>query len=343
MDMQGTERRSLYTRLHKALIARISLAAALVVTLGISGLLTVTLAGSVANNPSASTATYLDILRSSSRPGATAIAIPMRTPTPVPSPSPTGPLPPLLSQAIATLQAKNRLLYSGNASLPEIALTFDDGPNPYYTPLILRILQKYNVKATFFCIGRQVAAYPALVIKEYDAGHVIGNHSWSHPNLALLSPASIRLQLVSTSNAIQEVTGVRPIYFRPPYGIMSVPVLTQAYHLGLTTVIWNDEARDWQLPGMSVIVIRILWLARNGAIMLLHDGGGNRSQTVAALPYIIRGLRSRGFQLVTIAQMMQDLHKKKSIAAGNTTFTNVPMKMGQERIARRREPGYYGD
>jgi peptidoglycan/xylan/chitin deacetylase (PgdA/CDA1 family) len=121
---------------------------------------------------------------------------------------------------------------------------------------------------------------------------------------------------------------------------MSGPVLTKAYHLGLTTVIWNDEAHDWQLPGASVIVNRILGLARDGAIILLHDGGGNRSQTVAALPYIIRGLRSRGFQLVTIAQMMQDLQKKKIIAVGKTTFTNVVMKMGQERIARRREPGY---
>jgi len=267
----------------------------------------------------------------------------VRTPTPVPSPSPTGPLPPLLSQAIATLQAKNRLLYSGNAALPEIALTFDDGPNPYYTPLILTILQQYHVKATFFCVGRLVAAYPGLVRQEYAAGHVIGNHSWSHPDMALLSPASIGFQLVSTSNAIQEATGVRPIYFRPPYGIMSVPVLTQAYHLGLTTVIWNDEARDWQLPGASVIVNRILWLARNGAIILLHDGGGNRSQTVAALPFIIRGLRLRGFRLVTIARLMQDLYRHKDIAAGNTTFTNVPMILGQECMAWRREPTYYGD
>ena len=330
MDIQGTERRGLYTRLHKAVIARISLAAALVVTLGISGLLIVTRAGS-------NTATYLEILRSSSRPGAT--AIPVRTPTPVPSPSPTGPLPPLLSQAIATLQAKNRLLYNGNAALPEIALTFDDGPNPYYTPLILNILQQYHVKATFFCVGRLVAAYPGLVIQEYDAGHVIGNHSWSHPDMALLSAASIRLQLVSTSNTIQEATGVRPLYFRPPYGIMSVAVLTQAYQLGLTTVIWNDEARDWQLPGASVIVKRILGLARNGAIILLHDGGGNRSQTVAALPFIIRGLRSRGFQLVTIAQMMQDLHKHKSRAASSTS-ASASITMGQERMAWRRESGY---
>jgi peptidoglycan/xylan/chitin deacetylase (PgdA/CDA1 family) len=338
LDILDIVRRGLNTHLHKLGTARISLTAALVVTLGISALLTVTIAGSVANEPGASTASYYDILRSSSHLVPT--PTPVRTPKPVPSPSPTRPLPPLLSQAIAKLQAKDRLLFNGNTSLPEIALTFDDGPNPYYTPLILDILKKYNVKATFFCIGRQVAAYPTLVKQEYMAGHLIGNHSWSHPDMALLAPANINLQLVSTSNAIQEATGVRPIYFRPPYGIMSVPVLTQAYHLGLTTVIWNDEARDWQLPGMNVIVERILGLARNGAIVLLHDGGGNRSQTVAALPYIIKGLRARGFQLVTIAQMMQDLHKRKIVATTSTTFANLAMQAGQESIAWRRKPVY---
>jgi peptidoglycan-N-acetylglucosamine deacetylase len=335
MDILDTVRRGLNTHLHKLGIARISLTAALVVTLGISTLLTMTIAGSVANEPGASAATYLDELKSSSP-----TPTPVRTPKPVPSPSPTRPLSPLLSQAIATLHAQNRLLFNGNTSLPEIALTFDDGPNPYYTPLILNILKKYNVKATFFCIGRQVAAYPALVKQEYMAGHIIGNHSWSHPDMALLSPANINLQLESTSNAIQEATGVRPIYFRPPYGIMSVPVLTQAYHLGLTTIIWNDEARDWQLPGMSVIVERVFWLARNGAIILLHDGGGNRSQTAAALPYIIKGLRARGFQLVTIAQMMQDLHKRKSVATTSTTLTVLPLNVGQESITQRRKSGY---
>ncbi len=327
------------THLHKPGRARISLAAALVVTLGISALLTVSIAGSVANEPGARAATYLDELRSPLHLVPT--PTPVRTPKSVPSPSPTRPLPPLLSQAIAALQAQNRLLFNGNTSLPEIALTFDDGPNPYYTPLILNVLKKYHVKATFFCIGRQVAAYPALVKQEYNAGHIIGNHTWSHPDMALLSPANINLQLVSTSDAIQEATGVRPVYFRPPYGVMSVPVLTQAYHLGLTTVIWNDEARDWQLPGMSVIVERILGLARNGAIVLLHDGGGNRSQTVAALPNIIKGLRARGFQLVTIAQMMQDLQKRKSVATTSTTFANLSIKTGQESMAWRRKPIIY--
>ena len=331
MNIQDIVRRSLYSHLHKLGIARVSITAALVVTLGISVLLTASIAGSVANEPNASAATYLDELKSPLHLAPTPTLV--RTPRPVPSPSPTRPLPPQLSQAIATLRAHDRLLFNGNTSIPEIALTFDDGPNPYYTPQVLNILEKYHVKATFFCIGRQVAAYPALVRQEYMAGHIVGNHSWSHPDMALLSPANINLQLVSTSNAIQKATGVRPIYFRPPYGVMSVPVLTQAYHLGLTTIIWNDEARDWQLPGMSVIIERIFGLARNGAIILLHDGGGNRSQTVAALPYIIKGLRARGYQLVTIAQLMQDLHKRNGVATTSTAFTNIPMKVGQESIA----------
>ena len=337
MNILDTVRRGLKTNLYKPGVARIYLTIALIVTLCVSALLTVTIAGSAANEQAASIGAYYDILRSSSR--HTPTPTPVRTPTPVPSPSPTKPLPPLLSQAIAKLEAQDRLLYYGNTSLPEIALTFDDGPNPYYTPLVLDVLKKYNVKATFFCIGRQVAAYPALVKQEYMAGHIVGNHTWSHPDMALLSSANDNLQLVNTSRAIQEAIGVQPIYFRPPYGVMTVPALTQAYHLGLTTVIWNDEARDWQLPGMNVIVERILGLARDGAIVLLHDGGGNRSQTVAALPYIITGLRARGFHLVTIAQMMQDLHKRKGVVAASTTLTNLPTKVvEQESIAWRRKP-----
>jgi peptidoglycan/xylan/chitin deacetylase (PgdA/CDA1 family) len=309
MRTPGTDRRYLYTSHYKKSIARIPLIATLVVTLGISGLLTIIFAGSLATEPATSASAHVDILRAPLHLRSTAIPIYTSSPMALPSPSPTGSLPPLLLQAIATLQAQNRLLYSGNAHLPEVALTFDDGPNPYYTPQILDILQKYNVKATFFCIGRLVATYPSLVKQEYNAGHIIGNHSWSHPDMALLSPAYIQFQLVHTSDVIQKAIGVRPTYFRPPYGIMSVPVLTEAYHLGLTTVIWNDEARDWQRPGVSVIIQRILGLARNGAIILMHDGGGDRSQTVAALPYIIKGLRLSGFQLVTLSQMLLDLHK----------------------------------
>jgi len=224
--------------------------------------------------------------------------------------SPILPFPTLLWQQIAALQSHNRFLYTGNRYLPEIALTFDDGPSPYYTPQILAILQQYNVKATFFCIGRQVARYPDLVRLEYNDGNLVGNHTWSHPNLALLSSSDILTQINLTADAIQQATGVRPTFFRPPYGVVNTTVLAKANLLGLTTIIWNDEARDWSLPGTGVIISRILNLAGDGAIILLHDGGGDRSQTIAALPTIIQTLRLRGFKFVTLQQMVNDLPKR---------------------------------
>ena len=224
--------------------------------------------------------------------------------------SPILPFPTLLWQQIAVLQSHNRFLYTGNRYLPEIALTFDDGPSPYYTPQILAILQQYNVKATFFCIGRQVARYPDLVRQEYNDGNLIGNHTWSHPNLALLSSSEILTQINLTADAIQQATGVRPTLFRPPYGVVNTRVLAKVNLLGLTTIIWNDEARDWSMPGTGVIISRILNLAGDGAIILLHDGGGDRSQTIAALPTIIQTLRLRGFKFVTLQQMVNDLPKR---------------------------------
>jgi peptidoglycan/xylan/chitin deacetylase (PgdA/CDA1 family) len=313
MNFQGTEKQNVCIPLQQTNIARIALTITLMLTLGVSGLLTITFAGWVKNTQGLRVS--VDSNRSTIQPGAQ----PSPTPLLLSSPSPgdpyvqTGPLPPDLSQAIANLRSQNRLLYNGNPFLPEIALTFDDGPNPYYTPQILNILQKYHVKATFFCIGRLVAAYPALVRQEYAAGHTIGNHSWSHPNLVLLSPASSQLQISKTSDAIEAAIGARPTFFRPPYGRMSVQELTQVYHDGLTTILWNDEGQDWARPGVNVIIQRILRLARNGTIIIMHDGGGDRSQTVAALPFIINGLRQRGFRFMTMQQLLMDLQQHTNV------------------------------
>ena len=198
-------------------------------------------------------------------------------------------------------------VYYGNARLPEIALTFDDGPNPIYTSQILAVLQTYNVKATFFDVGYLVKDYPNIVRQEFLQGNSIGNHSWSHPDLSRFSAAGIVSQLTSASDAIQSVTGARPTIFRPPYGSFNANVITQAIRLNLTAIIWNDEARDWATPGVNLIVSRILNLARNGGIILLHDGGGFRAQTVAALPIIIETLRQRGYTFVTIPQLLHDM------------------------------------
>jgi peptidoglycan-N-acetylglucosamine deacetylase len=201
----------------------------------------------------------------------------------------------------------NYPLFNGNPHIPEIALTFDDGPNPYYTPQVLAILQQYGVKATFFDIGYLVAAYPNIVRQEYNQENVVANHSWSHPVLTSVSAERIQSQLTSTTDIIQATIGVRPTFFRPPYGAVNHAVLEQARNLDYTTVMWDGSAEDWSIPGVNAIVSKTLHYARNGAILLLHDGGGNRAQTIAALPIIITILKSRGFKFVTIQQLVDDL------------------------------------
>jgi peptidoglycan/xylan/chitin deacetylase (PgdA/CDA1 family) len=206
-------------------------------------------------------------------------------------------------------------LYNGNTHLPEIALTFDDGPNPFYTPQVLAILQKYRVKATFFDVGYLVADYPHIVRQEYNQGNIVANHSWSHPVLTNLSAQAILSQLTTTNNAIRAAIGVRPTFFRPPYGATNNIVFAQARHLGYTTVLWDGSAGDWELPGVGVIITKLLSYARDGAILLLHDGGGNRAQTVAALPSIITKLKKRGYRFVTIQQLVDDLVAPTSSSA----------------------------
>ncbi|HEY0754017.1 MAG TPA: polysaccharide deacetylase family protein [Ktedonobacteraceae bacterium] len=243
-------------------------------------------------------------------------------PTSSSQPRPIRPLPSTLAAQIATLELHDRFFYNGNLNLPEIALTFDDGPSLAYTPQVLAILKQYHVKATFFDIGRLVQAYPDLVRQELKGGHDVGNHTWTHADLPLLSPKAIKAQIQQTSAAIEKAIGVRPIYMRPPYGDISARVLPVINDFALTTVIWNDEARDWSLPGTSVIVERILNLARNGAIILLHDGGGVRAQTVQALPIIIEDLRARGYTFVTMDELIAHIDKNKH--KGITTPTPTP-------------------
>ena len=240
--------------------------------------------------------------------------MPTLSPTSSPTPQPTPPsvkfLPAALAAQIADLEAHDRFFYHGNTGLPEVALTFDDGPNPANTPQLLAILKKYHVQATFFDVGRLVKLYPYLARQEIADGHIIGNHTWSHAYLPALTPDMMRKQIAKTSDIIQQVTGIRPIFFRPPYGAVSANVLTIINEFGLTTVIWNNDAQDWSIPGTFTIITRVLAAARPGAIILLHDGGGNRSQTIAALPTIIQQLRAQHLQFVTMAQLVADYHYK---------------------------------
>lgn len=201
-----------------------------------------------------------------------------------------------------------RVITHGNPHRPEVALTFDDGPGQY-TPQVLAVLQHYRVRATFFFIGQHIAQFPAFLREGLAGGNALGNHTFTHPHLTTLSLASIHQELNTTQSAVLKETGTRPTLFRPPYGEYNEDVVTAANKLGLSIVTWNAEANDWLTPQPSAgtIAERILCAASNGAIFLLHEGGGNRANTVEALPAIITGLQARGFTLVTIPQMLAAL------------------------------------
>jgi peptidoglycan-N-acetylglucosamine deacetylase len=180
-----------------------------------------------------------------------------------------------------------------------IALTIDDGPSPQYTPQVLQLLQKYGVTATFSMIGVSVAANRPLAREVADAGHQIVNHTWTHANLTTLSPGAMASQLTRAQDMIGAATGRPPAMFRAPYGAWSPAVLARCQQLGLAPLDWSVDPRDWARPGVSAIVANIMRNTRSGSIILEHDGGGNRSETVAALSIVLPRLLEAGYRFRT--------------------------------------------
>ncbi len=184
--------------------------------------------------------------------------------------------------AYAALSPRSRFFGAALIAPPkpgELALTFDDGPNPTWTPRLLELLAAHETRATFFLLGSHAHAAPELVRRIIAAGHLVGNHSWDHPNLALTPGARIHEQLRRTSQALEQITG-RPVrYFRPPFGARRPAVLRAARELGLLPVLWNAMTSDWSEPSAKRIASRLTGkidrLARRGraANIVLHDGG----------------------------------------------------------------------
>jgi peptidoglycan/xylan/chitin deacetylase (PgdA/CDA1 family) len=197
-------------------------------------------------------------------------------------------------------------LSRGKSTLKEIALTFDDGPHPAYTPKILEILKRYNVKATFFVVGEMAAKYPDLVRSEILAGHSVGNHTYHHVNLTKVRSEDVAVEIKACGDIIKAITGKAPHLFRPPGGDYDKSVSMVATALGYTTVLWTDDPGDYASPGEKVIDARLLTSVNNGGIILIHDG---IEQTIEVLPYIIQTLQSRGYKLVTIDQMIKDKNR----------------------------------
>ncbi|WP_329109574.1 polysaccharide deacetylase family protein [Micromonospora sp. NBC_01699] len=180
-----------------------------------------------------------------------------------------------------------------------VALTIDDGPHPEWTPRMLDLLDRHRVRATFFLIGDRVRERPDLARRVVAAGHVVGNHSMSHPQpFAALTRARIRDEIAGTQREIEQAVGVRPRLFRAPGGNWSRDVLRTTADLGLSAVDWTVNPSDWRSPGVPRIT-RSLSRGRAGQVLLCHDGGGDRSQTVEALETVLPRLLDRGLRFVT--------------------------------------------
>lgn len=217
-------------------------------------------------------------------------------------------------------QIFGKTLVSGPKDARVIALTYDDGPNPPYTDQILAVLRAEHVHATFFVVGRAVAAYPSVVRAEVAGGHAIGNHTWSHAHLLLYDGSSLRRTLQRTDAAIFAAANVHTRIMRPPYGARDWLVLDEARKLGYTPVMWSVPlANDWEYPPAHVIAARVLRYADDGAIIDLHDGNQgivcarthtaarvcDRSADVEATRLIVETLKSEGYRFVTIPELLR--------------------------------------
>ena len=204
------------------------------------------------------------------------------------------------------------LYHEGAGREHEVALTFDDGPDPEWTPKVLDILKERGVKAVFFIVGKNAEDHPRLVQRIFAEGHEIGNHTYSHANLAIMSPARMRLELNMTQRLIESITGHSTTLFRPPYNADSTPEKIEELtplkiaqeELDYTVVLEKVDPQDWAQPGAGVIVQRVKDLRSEGNLVLLHDAGGDRSQTVEALPKIIDYLQMRGDRIVSLSELL---------------------------------------
>lgn len=216
-------------------------------------------------------------------------------------------------------QVFGKTLVDGPSDEKVVALTFDDGPNPPYTDRILDVLAQERVHATFFLVGRAVAAYPEVAKREVRDGNAIGNHTWEHEHLIVLTRTQVRASLQKTDDAIFRATGTRTRLMRPPFGSRDWIVLGVAAKMGYNTVMWSVPlVGDWEYPSADVIATRVLSNVRDGSIVVLHDGNRgllceaqhlashvcDRSSDIEATRIIVRTLKARGYRFVTVPELM---------------------------------------
>ena len=213
----------------------------------------------------------------------------------------------IFSPIFASAAQSRTIFHSEDCEEKTIALTFDDGPHPRYTKQILDILEKYGVKATFFFVGQNIEYYPEVARAVVDAGHEIGNHTFSHPSVKGLLPQKIDEEIQSTQEIIFEITGQKPKVFRAPGGIYDGAVLDMAEKHGLKPVLWSwrQDTKDWSKPSVDYIVNTVVNNLRDGDIILFHDFNVSPSPTPAALEIILPQLIEKGYSFVTVSELME--------------------------------------
>ena len=200
---------------------------------------------------------------------------------------------------------KPAMLHRVPTTAQVVAFTFDDGPNPVYTPQLLEIFRQVGGKATFFMIGQQIDAHPATAAAVHTGGHELGNHTMTHPRLTQLAPAAVRAELVQTDARIQSITGAPARTFRPPFLDVNDEILALAAELGYWSIgAVNLGTRDWEQPGIDHILEKTRESVGSGSIMLFHDGFGDRSQSVESVRILVAELAAQDYRFVTVSELL---------------------------------------
>lgn len=206
-----------------------------------------------------------------------------------------------------TPEVPNVVFYKGPGNKKQAALTFDDGPDIYYTTKILDILSQNKVKATFFIVGQRAQKHPEMVKRIIQEGHAIGNHTWDHPDLNRLNPLQIRTEVAQTDNILYSITGHHTNIFRPPYGIAHHRIINELAGMGYKVIDWSVDTRDWAGTPPDKIMAYVKKEIKPGGIILEHCAGGKKEKldnTVKALPQIISYLKGQGYTFVTVPQLL---------------------------------------
>lgn len=188
-----------------------------------------------------------------------------------------------------------------------IALTFDDGPHPRITPTVLDILACYGIKATFFEVGSNVENYPDAARRVAEEGHEIGNHTYSHPHVNSLDQATLEKETDTCEEAILRITGIRPVLFRPPEGVIDSAVKVMSSDRDYSVILWSIDTRDWAGTSVDAIVKNVSNNVKSGDIILMHDYVSSKCNTVAALRIIIPELLGRGYTFVTVSRLIEEM------------------------------------